>query len=99
MRTVVFINSHSRQASKNLAAVQKAFSKPGLKFKVIDFIVVEDLEKFDLYLQKLRTRKDMECVFIGSGDGTLNTVINVLRDRKDIVYGFLALGTTNAFVR
>jgi YegS/Rv2252/BmrU family lipid kinase len=99
MRTIVFINSHSRQARSHLKAVKKYFARKDCPFKVVDFIVVKDLEKYDRYIDRLKSNKSVECVIIGSGDGTIVSVINALKDRKDLTYGFLPLGTTNAFVR
>ncbi len=99
MRTVVFINAHSRQAKSHLRAVRKFFNSPRSPFKIVDFIIVEDLNKFDEYIDQLTALKNLECVIVGSGDGTIVAVLNALKDRKDLRYGFLPLGTSNVFVR
>jgi YegS/Rv2252/BmrU family lipid kinase len=99
MRTVVFINTHSRQAAQNIDDLRKFFSKSTDSFDVLDFIIVEDLEKFDTYLERLSSHKEAECVIVGSGDGTIVAVINTLKKRKGLVYGFVPLGTSNTFVR
>lgn len=99
MRTVLFINSHSRQARKLTKKVVKAFSAAKSGFDVVDIIIVKKLEQLDDDLKKLKSTTNLECVIVGSGDGTIVSVLNTLKGRKDIVYGFLPLGTSNAFVR
>ncbi|MDB5186423.1 MAG: diacylglycerol kinase [Candidatus Saccharibacteria bacterium] len=99
MRTAVFINAHSRQAKKNLTVVREYFDRSDCPFEVIDFIVVKRLGKLDNYIDRLTAHTDIECVIVGSGDGTITAVFNALRERKDIIYGFLPLGTGNVFVR
>lgn len=99
MRTVVFINSHSRQAAQHTETIRKFFDKNKRIFDVIDFIVIEELDDFDECLKRLKAHKDMKCVIVGSGDGTIVAVLNALKNRKNLVYGFLPLGTTNAFAR
>jgi diacylglycerol kinase (ATP) len=99
MRTVVFINAHSRRAKQNLLDVKAFFDTPDSKFRVIDFIVVKRLQKLDHYLERLKANSNIECVVIGSGDGTINAVLTALKHRKNITYGFLPLGTGNVFVR
>ncbi|HTE57684.1 MAG TPA: YegS/Rv2252/BmrU family lipid kinase [Verrucomicrobiae bacterium] len=99
MRTIVFINSHSRLAAQNIKLVKKFFAKPGSPFDVQDFIVVEDLSRFKDALKKLQAAKDIDCVIVGSGDGTIVAVLNALKKQKNMLYGFIPLGTTNGFVR
>jgi len=98
MRTVVFLNPHSRRAANSLAAVQEFFAGHK-KFDVVDFIVAKDLKHFDTYIARLRRHKNIDCVIVGSGDGTIVAVLNALKNRKNLVYGFLPLGTTNVFAR
>ncbi len=97
MRTVLFINAHSRQAAHNVEAVREFFARADCPFEVLDFIVVEKLDDFPAYLERLKGHKNAECVIVGSGDGTIVTVLNALKGR-DLVYGFLPLGTSNDFV-
>lgn len=66
---------------------------------VTETIIVKNLKMLDFYLKKLRQIKQIDCVIVGSGDGTIVSVLNALKDQKDIVYGFLPLGTSNTFVR
>src|SRR5262249_43923270 len=99
MRTIVFINSHSRQAAQNLKLVKSFFAKPDSSFDIQEFIIIEDLARFKHAIKKLQSAKHVECVIIGSGDGTIVSVLNALKGRSDIVYGFVPLGTTNAFAR
>lgn len=99
MRTVVFINAHSRQGAENVTSVKRALSRPGNDFDVAEYIVVDNLDSFNKKLKRLRSHKDAECVIVGSGDGTIIAILNELKDRRDIVYGFLPLGTSNTFVR
>lgn len=99
MKTVVFINAHSRRAADLIDDVRAFFAKATSGFDVIDFIVVEDLDSLDDCLARLRSHKTAECVVVGSGDGTIGTVLNAMRSRKDLIYGFLPLGTSNNFVR
>lgn len=99
MHTIVFINSHSRQATQNIKLVKKFFDKPDSPFDVREFIVVDDLNKFDTAIKKLKAAKKIDCVIVGSGDGTIVAVLNALKDRKNMLYGFIPLGTTNGFVR
>ena len=98
MRTVLFINAHSRQARKRADDVIENL-KDIKKFNIIDVIVVEHLEQIDDYLARLAKIKRLQCVIVGSGDGTIVAVLNALKNRKKIVFGFLPLGTSNTFVR
>jgi diacylglycerol kinase (ATP) len=98
MRTVVFINTHSRRASRSISVVRKFFAKQR-HFDVIEFIIVEDLRKFDQCIKQLKAHKNIDCVVIGGGDGTLMAVFNALKQRKELVYGLLPLGTSNVFAR
>lgn len=98
MRTVLFINLHSRQARNNIELVKKRLAK-SKRFDVVETITVKQAGKLDKPLERLMKLKDIDCVLVGSGDGTIDAVLNTLRDRKDIVYGFLPLGTGNSFVR
>lgn len=99
MRTIVFINSHSRQATQNLKLVKRFFAKPNSPFDVVDFIVIEKLSSFADALDQLQAAKNIECVVVGSGDGTIVTVLNALKSRKKLVYGFIPLGTSNNYAR
>lgn len=98
MRTVLFINAHSRHGDRQSKHVIKIF-KDDPDFDVVSVIIVEELKKLREYLAELRAIKNLECVIVGSGDGTIVAVLNALRNRKNIVYGFLPLGTSNTFVR
>lgn len=99
MRTVVFINTHSRQGAANVDAVRAFFERKHSPFKLLDFIVVENLKDFDACIKKLKQHTTVECVIVGSGDGTIVTILNALKDRKELTYGFLPLGTSNTFVK
>lgn len=99
MRTVVFINGHSRQASQYIKTVRKYFAKPKNPFEVLDFIVVDTLSDFDTAIKKLAAHKKIECVIVGSGDGTIVSVFNALKNRRNLVYGFIPLGTSNNYIR
>src|SRR5687767_7892901 len=99
MRTVVFINAHSRQASQHMRAVRKFFARGESPFELLDFIVVEELRDFKKYVERLRAHKNAECIVFGSGDGTIVSLLNELKHRQKLVYGFLPLGTSNTFVR
>lgn len=96
MRTVVFINPHSRRAAHSLETVQEFFAKHK-KFEVVDFIITEDLGRFDTYITRLKQHKNIACVIVGSGDGTIMSVLNALKNRQNLTFGFLPLGTTNVF--
>jgi YegS/Rv2252/BmrU family lipid kinase len=65
----------------------------------VDFIVVEDLKNFGDSLDRLKSHKNIRCVIVGGGDGSVMTVLNTLKGSKDLTYGFLPLGTTNVFAR
>jgi diacylglycerol kinase (ATP) len=99
MRTIVFINGHSRQAAQHMKLVKRFFAKPDNPFEVVEFIIIDNLNKFGDALKKLQTAKNIGCVIIGSGDGTIVAVLNALKGRKSMLYGFIPLGTTNGFVR
>lgn len=98
MRTAVFINTHSRGGRTHLKAVRRYFEK-SKQFELIAFIVVEELDEIDSCIRQLKNVDQLECVIIGSGDGTIVTVLNALKNRKDIVYGILPLGTGNIFAK
>src|SRR5574338_669941 len=99
MHTVVFINSHSRQAAKHVAAIRRYFQRANQPFEILDFVVIDELDKLDESLEKLTRTKNLQAVIVGSGDGTIVAVLNALKHRPDIVYGFLPLGTSNTFAR
>jgi len=99
MRTAILINTHSRQASKLLERVIVQLPKKLKDHDIVSMIIIHDTEKFDSCLEKLRSIANLECVIVGSGDGTIVAVLNALKDRKNLMYGFLPLGTSNTFVR
>lgn len=99
MRTVLFINTHSRQAKKLSDEVIKSFKSKKSGFEIVDVIMVKKLSGLNDDLERLKKIDKLECVIVGSGDGTIVSVLNALSGRKKIVYGFLPLGTSNVFVR
>lgn len=99
MRTVLFINANSRRARRLAVRVAGDFQVNPGPFDVVETIVVKKLSKMDTHLERLKSIKDIDCVIVGSGDGTIITVINALQAHKNLVFGFLPLGTGNAFVR
>ena len=99
MRTIVFINSHSRQAARNTEAVKKFFSRRSTTFNIVEFIVLEELDDFENSINKLKSYTDIQCIIIGSGDGTIVAILNALKKRRELTYGFIPLGTSNTFVR
>lgn len=98
LRTALFLNAHSRQARKIYNSVVDDFVKKQKKFEIVEVIVVKNLKQMDYHLDVLKSIKQLDCVIVGSGDGTIVAVLNALRDR-DITYGFLPLGTSNTFIR
>lgn len=98
MRTVLFINAHSRQAKKLADTVTESIKSID-KLKVVDVIIVEQLGQIDEYLKRLAKTRRLQCVIVGSGDGTIVAVLNALKNKNKIVFGFLPLGTSNTFVR
>ncbi len=99
MRTVVFINAHSRQSNDNLKRVKRYFDHKSCPYEVIDFIVIKDLDTFDEKLKQLKSTKNLDCVIVGSGDGTIVAVMNAMKKNKNLVYGIIPLGTSNVFAR
>jgi YegS/Rv2252/BmrU family lipid kinase len=77
----------------------KAYFARSKTFEVVEYIVVRELSEFDKSVQKLASMKRVKCVIVCSGDGTIIAILNELKRRKDIVYGFVPLGTSNTFVR
>lgn len=98
LRTVLFINAHSRRGNKHCREVIDFF-KSQQNFEIIDVMVVKRLKRLDEYLEKLADKKSVDCVIVGSGDGTIVAVLNALKRRRNICYGFVPLGTSNTFVR
>lgn len=98
MRTVLFINEHSRQAKILSDLVQYKLNE-SKRFEIVKVIKVSSLNGLEKSLDSLARLNNIECVLVGSGDGTIDAVLNKLKNRKYIVYGFLPLGTGNAFVR
>lgn len=98
LRTALFINAHSRRANRLRERVVRDFTKRRTGFAVVETIIVEDLKELDGQLQTLASIPDLECVIVASGDGTIVSVLNALKDRK-LTYGFLPLGTSNSFMR
>jgi len=99
LRTALFINAHSRRARRLADKVIDDFVKEPPGFEMVEIIVVKNLRQFDYHLEVLASIQDLDCVIIGSGDGTINAVFNALKDRPEVVYGFLPLGTSNTFMR
>lgn len=66
---------------------------------MVEIIVVKNLRQLEYHLEVLASIQDLDCVIVGGGDGTINAVFNALKDRVNIMYGFLPLGTSNAFMR
>ena len=97
-RTALFINAHSRRAKRSIDKVVGDFTKKSSPFNVVEVIVVTNLKQLSRQLERLKAIDKLECVIVGSGDGTIVSVLNALADRK-ITYGFLPLGTSNTFVR
>ncbi len=97
MRTVLFINAHSRRAHRHLDRIPHDFEKAA-GFEVLKTIIVDELGSLDQKLKELKAVPELECVIVGSGDGTIVSVLNALKGRH-ITYGFLPLGTSNTFVR
>ncbi len=96
MKTVVLINAHSRKARHLLDQIQQDFSVAENPFNIIDLIIVRRKKDFPRVFERIQNNKEMECLIIGSGDGTITSCINQLRGR-DITYGIIPLGTCNTF--
>ena len=92
MRTVVLINAHSRKARSLLPQIEEDFSR----MKIAEMIIVKRKSQFPKVYEKLK-ELEFDRLIIGSGDGTVTTTTNHLRNRK-VVYGFLPLGTLNTFM-
>jgi len=99
MRTIIFVNTYSRQAAQHLKLIQRYFKKPDCPFEIIDFIVVDKIHSFDDCIKQLKTAKNLDYIIIGSGDGTIVSVFNALKDQRKLIYGFIPLGTSNNYVR
>lgn len=99
MKTAIVLNTHSRQAGKLAEQVTKLLKKQLNDHEIVKVIIIKNLDKLDKHLDELSRIKNLECVIVGSGDGTLVAVLNKLKNRKNLVYGFLPLGTSNTFVR
>ena len=98
LRTALFINAHSRRARNLTDKVVADFSRDLPGFEIVEIIQVKNLKKIDYHLEVLQAIPNLECVIIGSGDGTIVSVLQALKGR-DVIYGFLPLGTSNTFVR
>lgn len=97
MKTVLLINSLSRQAGKHTEQVIQAVKRlPNIN--LIESIVIKDTQSLDDCLTHLAEIQNIKCVIVGSGDGTIIAALNALKGRE-ITYGFLPLGTSNTFVR
>lgn len=99
MKTVVFLNAHSRQGGRLAERVSKELPTIIKDHQIIETIIVNDSLDFEHALKKLKAFKSFDCVIVGSGDGTIVAVLNALKHRRDIIYGFIPLGTSNTFVR
>lgn len=67
--------------------------------QIVETIVVRKLDDMETSLNRLKRHKRLQCVIVGGGDGTLITVLDAMKDRHGVTYGFLPLGTSNTFVR
>lgn len=74
------------------------FSRDLAGFDMVEIIVVRNLKQLDYHLDVLKAIPHLDCVIVGSGDGTIVAVLEALKDRQ-LTYGFLPLGTSNTFVR
>lgn len=98
MRTVLVINTHSRQGRRSAQLTEQSIRNMK-RFQVVKVIKIKRLKLLSYYLRDLQRQNNVECVIIGSGDGTISSVLNAMKRRKGIVYGFVPLGTGNAFVQ
>lgn len=96
MRTVVFINSQSRQSRRVIDRLKADLADS--QFNIVAFIKIGPFRRFSTGLQNLRQQKNIECIIIAGGDGTIAGVVNVLLKRK-VKVGLLPLGTGNSFTR
>lgn len=98
LRTVLFINTHSRRARNLADKVVKDFGRERPGFDLVEVIIVKNLKQLNYHLDILKAVKRLDCVIVGGGDGTIVAVLETLKGR-DIIYGFLPLGTSNTFMR
>lgn len=71
--------------------------KPG-DFELVEIITVTNLKQMEYHLEVLTSIKRLDAVVVGGGDGTIVSVLNAMEGR-DVIFGFLPLGTSNTFVR
>jgi diacylglycerol kinase (ATP) len=99
MQTVIFINAHSRKSKGLINRISVDFEAMHDSYEIRKIIVVKRKKQMKSKLAELNEEaKAAECVIVGGGDGTITSVLNVLKDYK-VVYGLLPLGTGNVFVR
>lgn len=61
-------------------------------------VLCETIEESQRCLKKVREDSTVDALWIGGGDGTFHHVLNAMFGR-DIIYGFVPMGTVNALVQ
>jgi diacylglycerol kinase (ATP) len=97
MRTAVFINAGSRRTRRVLDRIK--YDLADSQYEIVGFVTVGSFRRFSTGLKRLGRLKDIECVIVAGGDGTIAGVLNDLDLTKNPIVGILPLGTGNSFAR
>jgi diacylglycerol kinase (ATP) len=91
----VVVNTHSRQARRQLDDVHALLQKHGVP--VAAFHVVPDHDVLRRYVKRA-AKGGAQAIAVGGGDGTMAHAVDALAHR-DAVLGVLPLGTGNSFAQ
>lgn len=94
-RIALIVNTRSRQGSRFFGQAETLLKARG--FHLTWSHAIKNPRNIDTLVQRaLATKPDL--LVVGSGDGTVSQVVNHIAN-KDVVLGFIPLGTTNNFAR
>lgn len=92
---VLLVNTHSRNGQRLFSHAKRQLEAHGYSF--VKTYAIDNPRQMERTITKAMALKP-ELLIVGSGDGTLSTVVDHLA-YTDTVLGYLPLGTTNNFGR
>lgn len=94
-RAMLLVNTHSRRGEELFSQSKTLLEERGFKF--LGTYPIQNPKLLDMTMNEIMREKP-SLVILGSGDGTVSSVVGHLA-YTDTVLGFLPLGTTNNFAR
>ena len=95
-RVLLVVNAKSRQGQENFDLVKKELQKQGIQPVVAQAIT--NPQRLRHLVEKALEQEKIDSVLVGSGDGTISALADLLAHRK-LRLGVIPLGTANDFAR